>query len=1010
MLNIFSYKEQRSNAVLARFFSSTRQLLLLQNHKLYPKVDWERVEAGNYAVVDPVNPGVILYLSEQDYIVMVRVAITSNRTLKVLAAPGETPATSSSDPTPSQNSPSTSPWETILKLGKRTSEGRKGRERFLNAFRSILQPFFAAQKVSSSTQYGVTGTSMIGLSVSNIRQWFHTWHDLLSWRSRGSSATTAQKNGAIVFGAYLKRILRANGINHLIARLKIMLFVVNAYLGGRHLTDTQSLGFRIRLRNGLPACLPLMVRHGLRIGNRHYIHIWTSILFSYKGILGTWQEPRLDQSSITSPHPAITSTATYVSFSGFCHTFWQILRRMGMPTPNFKVRGTFFSTHAGPNHPITVLGAGFDAFLWELLDRWGGKTPPSTNSSTSVGENDRIADARYAYARQVTGVSRNYIREWLIETGQADLWQQIRLTAKMFRLNNELLVNLISSNNEAVRVVHLDGKETPAFSSDYLYSRGFGMNSKLYRFRNPTLQRLHNLYEAAGKVRTIAIVDYWTNFVLKPLHDWMFKILHLLPQDATFDQEGRVQEFARRGYTQVYSYDLKSATDLIPLALYRALFGAIFPERILNLWFDLLVSRDFLVPKSTKKAFPDHPNRVRYSTGQPMGALTSWASMALVHHALVHYAALRAGFYALNEVLSFRDYMVLGDDIVIANEAVAKEYVRIMSELNVPLSLAKSHISDIGMFNFANQTFTTGGRNVSPLSLREEINATSLPERIELTLRLARRGWLNLASRTWLTPLAKVLLGEDIWHHCRAAIAAREVPPVIRWALATLMTPGTTRLGFAGFTSISLETCLGVQLRKAALWSLRVSKLSEILKVRSQGLLVSILGRWSNRVYQEFLRSRIRLEGFPLWVTKVVSVDLEWLFLRIFAEAKDTALQNWIAKYRLPLKEVQIASNLSRFGIHDVELGTGRNWEELVPFVAEAEAALPLVPDFSQDSVDVLVGLQVGGQKSELHAARESFMRVTNVLGMIDHLDLSGAPGAYAAWEETPNQAAKTAG
>jgi hypothetical protein len=70
--------------------------MALRTHRLFPKVDWERVEAGNYAVVDPVNPGVILYLSEQDYIVMVRVAITSNRTLKVLAVPGDSPSVSPS--------------------------------------------------------------------------------------------------------------------------------------------------------------------------------------------------------------------------------------------------------------------------------------------------------------------------------------------------------------------------------------------------------------------------------------------------------------------------------------------------------------------------------------------------------------------------------------------------------------------------------------------------------------------------------------------------------------------------------------------------------------------------------------------------------------------------------------------------------------------------------------------------------------------------------------------------
>jgi hypothetical protein len=984
----------------ARMFSSSAALLILQNHKLFPKVDWDRVDAGNYAVVDPVNPGVILYLSEQDYIVMVRVAITSNKTLKVLAAPGESPNPSTTSHDPSQNSPPQSPWDSILLLdGKRSSTGARGKARFLNLWRSVLQPFFAKAKATKSTRYGAVGISMIGLNCRNVVKWFCQWHDLVSWWSRGSLLSTVQKNERSSFAAYLLRILKNNGINHVIARLKIMLFVVNAYLGGRRLTDTTQLGFRVKLQSGLPAALPRIVREGIRMGNRHYIHIWTSMLFSYKGLLGTWQEPNLSQGSICSPHPNIHETLSYLGFKEFCRSFWGILRSMGSPAPNFKVRGTFFSTHAGPNHPVTVLGAGIDAFLWEALDRFGFKhtkegtklTPP-VEVKDIMGPDSWTADA----IRAITGVSRNYIREWLEATGQPELWKKIRLTAKMFALNHRVLLGVKSAND--LFTVLQGNVEKPAFSSNYLY-RYFGLNTQGYRFSNPTLQRLHNLYEAAGKVRTIAIVDYWTNFVLKPLHDWMFDILALLPQDATFDQEGKVREFASRGYTEVYSYDLKSATDLIPFALYKALFGWIFPAKLLELWADLLVSRKFLVPKSTMKAFPSHPSRITYSTGQPMGALTSWASMALVHHALVLYAAVRSGQVDLKRLLTFIAYMVLGDDIVIANKAVAEEYVLIMSELKVPLSLAKSHISDLGMFNFANQTFVKDV-NVSPVSLREEINASCLPERIEMFLRLARRGWLDLSSRTWVTPLVKRMLGEDIWYHLRGDVSKRVVPPVVRWILATMLTPGTTRYGFTGLKSITLEILLGAMLRKGDLWRFGMARFGDLLdRHRSRGLLVSILGKWVNTVYQNFLHSRKRLENFPQWVTKVVSVDLEWLFMRIFMEAKTDALARWTTKYRMPLKELQVCTNLPNFSIDDIEAGTGKAWETLVPFVHSAEGDLPIVPDFSQESMEVLTGLQTGGQSANMHAARDSFIRVTNVLGMIDHLSASGTPGFKEAWD-----------
>jgi hypothetical protein len=305
------------------------------------------------------------------------------------------------------------------------------------------------------------------------------------------------------------------------------------------------------------------------------------------------------------------------------------------------------------------------------------------------------------------------------------------------------------------------------------------------------------------------------------------------------------------------------------------------------------------------------------------------------------------------------------------------------------------------MFNFANQTFVKE-RNVSPVSLREEINAASLPERVELSLRMARRGWMDLASRTWIIPFAKTLLGEDVWYQLQSDIRRRIVPPVIRWILSVILTPGATRIGFAGLKSVTLEITLGAMLRKGDLWGFRMSRLGDLIdRHRSRGLLVSILGRWVNAVYTEFLRSRKRLEAFPQWVTRVVSVDLEWLFLRIFAEAKDQALARWTSKFRMPLKELQIVTGLSNFTIEDVEIGTGRKWSDLVAFVHEAEGALPIVPDFTQENLEALTGLQTGGAEAANAAARESFMRVTNVLGMIDHLSSSGTPGYKEAWESS---------
>lgn len=49
----------------------------------------------------------------------------------------------------------------------------------------------------------------------------------------------------------------------------------------------------------------------------------------------------------------------------------------------------------------------------------------------------------------------------------------------------------------------------------------------------------------------------------------------------------------------------------------------------------------------------------------------------------------------------FRDYALLGDDIVIANEVVALQYARMVKEFGVDISESKSIISDSGSFEFA---------------------------------------------------------------------------------------------------------------------------------------------------------------------------------------------------------------------------------------------------------------------------------------------------------------------
>jgi hypothetical protein len=104
----------------------------------------------------------------------------------------------------------------------------------------------------------------------------------------------------------------------------------------------------------------------------------------------------------------------------------------------------------------------------------------------------------------------------------------------------------------------------------------------------PAAGRLVKLYEAAGKVRIIAIVDPLVNWLLKPLHEWVFAILRNIPQDGTFDQDKPINALVARARKLdaktrfIGSCDMSAATDRLPVALQAMILGHIFGPKIAN--------------------------------------------------------------------------------------------------------------------------------------------------------------------------------------------------------------------------------------------------------------------------------------------------------------------------------------------------------------------------------------------------------------------------------------------
>jgi hypothetical protein len=252
--------------------------------------------------------------------------------------------------------------------------------------------------------------------------------------------------------------------------------------------------------------------------------------------------------------------------------------------------------------------------------------------------------------------------------------------------------------------------------------------------------------EPAGKVRVFAMVDPLTQWLLSPLHEGIFQLLKRIPQDGTFNQLGPIERLNKTFIGPLYSFDLSSATDRIPLAFQKILLSPILTSWGAETWGNLLTGRPYACGKSIKfKGQPKQPlsetGEVHYAAGQPMGALSSWAMLALIHHAIVQWAAVRAGVVPIGSW--YPHYAILGDDIVIGGSNVAKEYRQLMRRLDVGIGDHKSLVSRAGRaLEFAKRTFYKG-KDVSMIPFAEFIVCR---QNLMACLELCRKYSLSLSG------------------------------------------------------------------------------------------------------------------------------------------------------------------------------------------------------------------------------------------------------------------------
>lgn len=555
---------------------------------------------------------------------------------------------------------------------------------------------------------------------------------------RDGGITARWYSATMSFGRFVVRLQRQGGWVYVVKYLKACSVLLQQASGGQRIDATQALGAAVSRTHGsgIPRVIPAVMRKSIRSGDPWTIRIWLSFFQLYRVI----EIPgKLKLGSITSSSEMKPSFLIgWINFlnrwlpslfreAGYDHlaTLWISRRSRGAILGDTSDLDT--SDMIGY---VATLVARWITFEWggipctlkpKLLALF--KSGPNTGGAHERSWVDgRKVQKRTSSGKLVsclsatnTGAIFTDIAQWLAfdATVSGDEGRPSHLYKDLYPYLKEWLD--IVQDRTLRRLIFVGRRVIPwvrqrVKHGDYNPFKypGFG--------RPQGLGKLGYKLEPAGKIRVFAMVDSLTQCIMRPLHDLLFKILRRIETDGTFNQMKPAQRLINLGYTDFWSLDLSSATDRFPLALQQALLSVLIGPRLAELWGRILIERWYLAPPQLPNGQPSHGGEgslpLLYGAGQPMGALTSWAMFSLTHHCLVQYAAFRA----LGDIGFYKAYALLGDDIVIANHAVALEYQALLLEIGVEYGLAKSLISSTGSFEFAKRTFARG-KDVSGISL-----------------------------------------------------------------------------------------------------------------------------------------------------------------------------------------------------------------------------------------------------------------------------------------------------
>jgi len=371
------------------------------------------------------------------------------------------------------------------------------------------------------------------------------------------------------------------------------------------------------------------------------------------------------------------------------------------------------------------------------------------------------------------------------------------------------------------------------------------------------LGRLAVVKNVAGKSRIVAMTNYWVQMALWPIHNSIFKYLKCIPSDGTFNQLAPVKKLM--GDEEFYSsYDLSAATDRLPLDFQLQVMTELLGKRDANLW-----ARIINIP------FLYNGNLIKYSVGQPMGAFSSWASLAISHHIIVQMCCEKP----------ISNYAIVGDDCIVpANIGI--DYLEIMNTLGVKISLQKSFLNSRWV-EFAKRTINLDtGNDFSCIGPRLIFNSISNTYyRSHIILDLAMRKVFDI--RVLASKLRNI--GNDISRFGLILLAGPS---------GLLMKNGLSFIDWLGLSRRDISAFVIQHPKGSLLKILSNSVIAEV--IRNHTAKVEQVGREFKRLIPRLWRKLVSLYSWPLSTLMIVFVWFTpgpWIILKSYFKV-------WLEKSR----------------------------------------------------------------------------------------------------------------